>query len=79
MLLYLLNTVSYTVMMLPSMIEEETSFQNSKDFLKMKKKASKDRVMDVIYQTMRSGKRLPMFALDHRIQPLKLEKADASA
>ena len=72
---FLLNTVSYPVMMLPSMIEEETSFQNSKDFLKMKKKASKDRVMGVIYQTLHSGKRLPIFAPDHRIRPL--EKADA--
>lgn len=78
-MLFLLNSVSYAAMTLPFMIDSETAFQNSKEFLKMKKQVSKRRLMDVIYQTMRSGKRLPMFAPDHRIQPLKLEKADASA
>jgi hypothetical protein len=35
----------------------------------MKKVSSRNRMMAAIYQTMRSGKRLPIFAPDHRIQP----------
>ncbi len=66
---FLLNTSSYRALMLPQMIEEETKFQNSEEFQKMKKVSSRNRMMAAIYQTMRSGKRLPIFAPDHRIQP----------
>lgn len=77
MLHHLLLTVSYAAMTLPFMAEEETTFLNSDQFKKMKKKESKARLMAVIYQTMRSGRILPMFSPGHRIQPPKV--ADAAA
>lgn len=73
-MLFLMNTVSYAAMTLPAMIESETAFQKSKEFLEFKKKISKRRLMDVIHQTMRSGKPLPMFAPHHMIQPTKQVK-----
>lgn len=73
----LLNTVSHAAMALPSMAEEKKIFLNSKEFLQMKARESKNRLMAVIHQTMRSGKRLPMFSPEHRIQPPKV--ADAAA
>lgn len=73
-MVFLLNTVSYRVMMLPQMLEEEQKFLNSKEFLEMKARDMKNRSMGVIFQTMRSGRILPMFALHHRIQPAKQVK-----
>lgn len=78
-MLHLLNTVSYQVLMLPSMIDEEAKFRKTPEFLSMQLKASKNALMGVIFQTMRSGKRLPMFAPHHCIQPPIPEKADAVA
>jgi len=62
-------------MTLPFLVEEERLFLNSDKFKKMKAQESKARLMDAIYQTMRSGKRLPMFAPGDRIQPLKVVNA----
>ena len=73
-MIFLLNTVSYHVMMLPQMLEEEQKFLNSKEFLEMKARDMKNRLMDVIFQTMRSGHILPMFAPHHMIQPPKQVK-----
>ena len=73
----LLNTVSYAAMALPFMAEEEKIFLNSDEFKKMKAQESKARLMAVISQTMRSGKRLSMFAPGHRIQPPKVVDAAA--
>lgn len=72
MLRHLLLTVSYAAMTLPFMAEEEKIFLNSEEFKKMKKQESKARLMDVIYQTKRSGRILPMFSPGHRIQPPKV-------
>ena len=66
---HLLATVSYPAMSLLSLMEEERNFLNSKEYLDMKTAMEKRRLMDVIFQTMRTGKRLPMFAPHHRIQP----------
>ena len=71
-MLFLLNTVSYAAMTLPSMIDSETAFQKSEIYLNMQKQISKRRLMDVIHQTMRSGRILPIFSPNHRIQPLKV-------
>lgn len=76
---FLLNTVSYAAMALPFMIDEETAFRNSKPFLDMQKKERRNRLMAGIYQTMRSGRILPMFSPDHRIQPLNLLQVDDAA
>ena len=76
-MLFLMNTVSYTAMTLPSMIDSETAFQKSEIYLNMQKQISKRRLMDVIHQTMRSGRILPMFSPNHRIQPPKV--ADVAA
>ena len=73
----LFNTVSYAAMALPFMAEEEKIFLNSDEFKKMKKQESKTRLMAVIYQTMRSGRILPMFSPGHRIQPPKVDDAAA--
>ena len=61
-------------MMLPQMLEEEQKFLNSKEFLEMKARDMKNRLMGVIFQTMRSGHILPMFAPHHMIQPPKQVK-----
>jgi len=76
---YFLNTVSYRVLMLPQMLQEEAAFMASEEFQKMKKEQHKRTLMAAIFQTMRSGKRLPMFASHHRIQPrpLLIEVPDA--
>lgn len=66
---FYLNTVSYRAMTLPGMIDAETAFQKTEEFQKMKIRQSKNRMMAAIYQTMRSGKRLPIFADDHYIRP----------
>lgn len=58
-------------MTLPFMAEEEKIFLNSDEFKEMKKQEWKARLMAVIFQTMRSGRILPMFSPGHRIQPPK--------
>jgi hypothetical protein len=65
----LLNTVSYAAMALPFMAQEEIIFRNSKEFLDAQKKERQQRLMGNIFRIMRSGKPLPMFAPEHRIQP----------
>jgi hypothetical protein len=74
---YLLNTVSYAAMTLSSMIDEEKAYLSSPEYLKMQKKEQQQHMMADIYQTMRTGKRLPMFAPHHKIRPLSEEKVDA--
>lgn len=74
--LYLLNSVSYPAMSLLSLIQEEKDFMNLEEFSTMKRNASRRQTMAVIHQTMRTGKRLPMFAPHHQIQPpAKVEEA----
>jgi hypothetical protein len=68
----LLNTVSYAAMILPSLMDEEVAVWNSEDYLRARKRDSKNRMMAGIYQTVRSGKRLPMFLPEDRIQPRPL-------
>jgi len=70
--------VSYPAMMLSCIIDAEITFMNSEEFLKMKARQSKAQFMQVISDTNRSGRCLPMFAPHHRIQPptKELEKKD---
>lgn len=77
---FLLNTVSYAAMTLVAMIEEERSYYASEDFKKLQARQRRHETLMGIFQQIRTGKKLPMFADHHRIKPnpIGIEGLDAA-
>jgi hypothetical protein len=74
-MLFLLNTVSYAAMTFTVMIEEEIAYYSSPEFLKAQARQRRHETLMSIFYQIRSGKKLPMFAENHRIKPQELVNA----
>jgi len=74
-MLFLLNTVSYAAMTFRAMMEEEIAYYSSPDFLKAQARQRRHETLMTIFYQIRSGKKLPMFAENHRIKPQELVDA----
>jgi uncharacterized protein (DUF2249 family) len=72
---FFLNTVSYAAMTLRAMMEEEMAYYSSPEFIKVRDRQRRHETLMAIFQQIRSGKKLPMFADHHRIKPQKLVDA----